>query len=266
MLKQLFLMPYSQGQSKALSEQGSRLVKFLTDELMADEIPPYITILCSSSPQAKKIAEIIAANFSISHWAIPIESTGGLDDYGCNSPSELDNQALKEIEAAMLQNSVVLVVTDPLRIEGISKALGQNIKLKNAECLIFVRQQYLTEKRDPLTLTGRLTIKNPTSYSSAAQTEKVIPKKFPHFFQNDMTSRGLRIGALASAVGLTALGVTAEVDGHFELSGITDMEVIAGQKQPSVHIPLPWDHTNNHQVKLAYQVGKEQKKALFDEN
>lgn len=263
MLKQLFLMPYSQGQFKALSEQGTKLVKFLTDELMADEIPPHITILCSSSPQAKKIAEIIAANFSISRWAIPIESTGGFDDYGYNSPSELDNQALKEIEAAMLQNSVVLVVTDPLRIEGISKALGQNIKLKNAECLIFERQQLLTEKSGSLTLTGRLAVNDPIPSSRAAQLKKVIP---PHFFQNDMTSRNLRTAALVSAASFAALGITAEVDGHFGLSGITDMEVVAGQKQPSVHIPLPWDHTKNHQVKLAYQAGKEQKKVLFDEN
>jgi hypothetical protein len=48
----------------------------------------------------------------------------------------------------------------------------------------------------------------------------------------------VRIGALVSAAALAALGIIAEVDGRFGLSGITEMKVVAGREQFSVHIPL----------------------------
>jgi broad specificity phosphatase PhoE len=82
MLKQLFLIPYLQGHSEALTEQGIRQAKLLANGLFADEIPPHVIILCSPSTQAKQIAEIIAAKFSISRRVIPVETTGSLDDYG----------------------------------------------------------------------------------------------------------------------------------------------------------------------------------------
>ena len=162
MLKRLILMHYSQGQSGVLTEQGISLVKLLAKSLMADEVPPHVIILCSSSPQAKKIAEIIAAKFSMSRWVIPVETSVSLDDYGDGLLKELDNQAIQVIEAAMQQNSAVLVVTNPLRVEGISRALGHDVRLKNAECLVYERQQGLIEKGGLLTLAGTLMVSNPT--------------------------------------------------------------------------------------------------------
>jgi len=52
-----------------------------------------------------------------------------------------------------------------------------------------------------------------------------------HFVQDHITCRGVRIGALVSAAALAALGIIAEVDGRFGLSGITEMKVVAGQEQ-----------------------------------
>jgi hypothetical protein len=72
-----------------------------------------------------------------------------------------------------------------------------------------------------------------------------------------MTCRGVRIGILVSAAGFAALGIITEVDGRFVLSGGTEMKVVAGQKQPSVHIPLPWVPTLYRPVRLAYQAEKE---------
>ena len=162
MLKQLILMPYSQGHSEALTEQGIRLVKLLANGPMAEEIPPHVIILCSPSPQAKKIAEIIAAKFSMPRRVILVETTGSLDEYGNDPCNEKDNQAFEDIEAALQQHSVVLVVTGLLRVEGISRILGQGISLKNTECPIYERQQGLTERGGPLTFTGKLTINDPT--------------------------------------------------------------------------------------------------------
>jgi len=261
MLKQLFLMHPTQDHSEALIEQGIRLAKLLDDKFVADETFPHI-ILCSSSPQAQKMAKIIAAKFSLPRWAIPVESTGSLDDYADAPRRKKDNQALQDIEAAMQQNSVVLVVTDPLRVEGISRTLGQDVRLKNAECLVYERQQGLTEKGGPLTLAGRLMDNESTANVNAVLPKSSFPKIFFHFVQDHMTCRGVRVEALVSAAGLVALGIIAEVDGRFGLSGVTEMKVVAGQEQPSVHIPLPWVHTLDHPVKLAYhyQAGREKKK------
>lgn len=231
MLKQLLLMHYSQGESAALTEQGIGLVKFLASSVMADEIPPRVSILCPLSPQARKIAEIISAKFSMSRWVIPVESTGSLDNYGEGSRRELDNQTLQDIETAMQQSSFVIVITDPQRIEGISKALGQDIRLKNAECLVYERQQGLIEKGGPYTLAGRLTVNAPTPNENASLPKSLFPKKFPHFLQTHMTCRNVRIGALVSAVSFASLGAIAEVDGRFGLSGVTEMKVVAGQEQ-----------------------------------
>jgi hypothetical protein len=147
----------------------------------------------------------------------------------------------------MEQNSVVLVVTDPLRVEGISRALGQDIRLKNADCLIYERQQGLIEKGGPLTLTGRLTINDPTPNVSTAQPRSLFSKRFFHFVQDHLTSHGLRIGALVFAAGLAALGIIAEVDARFGLSGVTEMKVVAGQEQLSLHIPQPWVHPHQNE-------------------
>jgi phosphohistidine phosphatase SixA len=260
MLKQLFLMHYSQDHSQTLIQQGIRQATLLANGPLADEIPPRVIILYSPSLEAKTIAEIIAAKFSMSRWVIPVESIDSLDDYGDGPRWEKDNQALQDIDAAMQQNSVVLVVTCPLRVEGISRALGQDVRLKNAECLLYERQQGLTEKGGPLTLAGRLTDDEATASVSVVQPKSAFPTGFFHFVQGHMTCRGLRIGALVSAVGLVALGMTAEVDGRFGLSGVTEMKVVAGQEQPSVRIPLPWVPTLGHPVKLAYHAGREKKK------
>jgi hypothetical protein len=243
MLKQLILMPYSQGQSEVLTEQGIRLAKLLGNELMLDEIPPCVVILCSPSPQARKIAEIIAAKFSMHRWQIPVEPKESLDDRGEDSRWELDILAIQDIESAMQQNSVVLVVTGPLKVEGLSRALGYDIRLKNSECLIYEQQQVLTEKAGPLTLAGRLTVNVPMPYVSATQPKSVFPKWFIHFVQNCMTSRGIRDGALIAAAGFGVFGIAAEVDGHFRLSGATEMKVVAGLEQPIVHIALPGSHS-----------------------
>jgi len=114
MLKQLILMHYAQGHSEALTEKSLRQAKILDDKFVADETFPHI-VLCASSPQAQKMAKIIAAKFSMSRWAIPVETTGSLDDYSEGPHEEKDRQALQDIEAAMQQNSFVLVVTGPLR-------------------------------------------------------------------------------------------------------------------------------------------------------
>jgi hypothetical protein len=87
------------------------------------------------------MAKIIAAKFSMSHWVLPVETIGSLDDYGDGPHEEKDPQALLDIEAAMQQNSFVLVVTGPLRVEGISRILGQEIRLKNTECLVYERSR-----------------------------------------------------------------------------------------------------------------------------
>ena len=259
MLKQLFLMHYSQGQSEVLTEQGIKLVKLLANGPMANEMPPHVIILCSTSPQAKQIAEIIAAKFSMSRRVIPVESIGSLDDYGNDPCSEKDKHALQDIETAMQQNSVVLVVTVPLRVEGISRALGQEVRLENAECLVFERQQGLTEKGGPLTFAGRLTVNDPMPNISAAQPKSLFPKRFFHFIPDHITSRGVRVGALVFAVALAALGMIAEVDGRFGLSGVTEMKVVAGQEQLSVHIPLHRDHPLDRPVRLADQAGRKKK-------
>jgi len=93
---------------------------------------------------------------------------------------------------------------------------------------------------------------DPTPSVSVAPPKSAFPKRCFHFVQDHMTSRGVRIGALVSAAGLAALGIMAEVDGRFGLSGVTEMKVVAGQEQPSVHITLPWVPTLYRPVKLAY--------------
>jgi hypothetical protein len=258
MLKQLFLM-HHQDHSEVLIEQSIRQAKLLDDKFVADETFPRV-ILCSSTPQAQKMATIIAAKFSFAYWVIPVEITGSLDAY-CGTPGrEKDIQALKDIEAAMQQHSVVLVVTDPLSVEGISRTLGQDVILKNAECLVYERQLSLTGKGGPFTLAGRLMANEPAPSVSVAPSKSAFPKRFFHFVQAHVTSRGMRIGALVSAAGLAALGIIAEVDGRFGLSGVTEMKVVAGLEQPSVHIPLPWVSTLDQPVKLAYHPGIEKKK------
>lgn len=242
MLKQLILMHYSQGQPEVLAGQGIRLVKLLDNEFMADEISPRIVILCSPSPQARKIAEIIAAKFSMSRWVIPVEPISSLIDCGEDSRWEQDILALQDIEAAMEQYSFVLVVTGPLKVEGLSRALGYDVRLKNSECLVYEQEQLLTEKAGPLTLAGRLTVNVPMPYVSATQEKSVFPAWFTHFVQNCMTSRGIRDGALIAAAGFGVLGIAAEVDGRFGLSGATEMKVVAGLEQPSVHITLLRSH------------------------
>ena len=183
----------------------------------------------------------------MSRQVIPVETTESLDDYGDRPRKEKDNQALQDIEEAMQHNSVVLVVTDPLRVEGISRALGQDIRLKNAECLVYERQQGLTEKGGSLTLAGRLTINYPIPNVSAAQPRSLFSKRFFHFIQDHLTSHVLRIGALVFAAGLAALGIIAEVDARFGLSGVTEMKVVAGQEQLSLHIPQLWVHPHQYQ-------------------
>ena len=240
MMKRLFLMHYAQGNFEALTGQGLLQVKLLADGPLADEIPPHVIILCASSPQAKLIADIIAAKFSMSRWGIPIETTGSLDDYGDNPRNEKDRQALENIEAAMLRHSIVLVITGPLRVEGISTILGQGVSPKNATCLVYERQQILTEKSGPLTFAGVLTVNDPTVSVSVALPKSASPKRSFHFFQDHITCRDVRIGALVFAAALAAIGIIAEVDGRFGLSGVTEMKVVAGQEQFSAHIPLPW--------------------------
>ncbi len=230
-------MHYAQGHSEALTEKSIRQAKILDDKFVADETFPHI-VLCASSPQAQKMAKIIAAKFSMSRWAIPVETTGSLDDYSDGSHEEKDRQALQDIETAMQQHSVVLVVTGSLRVEGISRILGQDIRLKNTECLVYERQQGLTEKGGPLTLAGRLMVNDPTPNTSVMLSKSAFPKRLLHFVLDHITCRGVRIGALVSAAALAALGIIAEVDGRFGLSGITEIKVVAGQEQLSVHIPL----------------------------
>jgi hypothetical protein len=242
MLKQLYLMHYCQGQSEELTGQGIRLVTFLDNGLMADEVPPGLVILCSPSPQAKKIAEIIAAKFSMSRWQIPVEPKENLDDCGEDSRWEQDILAIQDIEAGMEQNSVVLVVTGPQKVEGICRALGYDIRLKNSEIPVYEQQQVLTEKAGPLTLVRRLTVNIPIPYASATQPKSVFPKRVIQSVQNCMTSRGIRAGALMAAAGFGVFGIAAEVDGRFGLSGATEMKVVAGLEQPIVHIALPGIH------------------------
>jgi hypothetical protein len=242
MLKQFILMHYSQGKSEVLTGQGIRLVKLLDNGLMAEEVPPGFVILCSPSTQAKKIAEIISAKFSMSRWQIPVVPKDSLDDRGEDSRWEQDILALQDIEAAMEQNSVVLVVTGPQKVEGISRALGYDIRLKNSEILVYEQQQVLTEKAGPLTLAQRLTVNVPMPYVNATQPKSVFPKWFIQFVQNCMTSRGVRDGALIAAAGFGVFGIAAEVDGRFRLSGATEMKVVAGLEQPIVHIALPGSH------------------------
>jgi hypothetical protein len=237
MLKQLFLMHYAQGHSEALTEKSMRQAKILDDKFVADETFPHI-VLCASSPQAQLMAKIIAAKFSMSHWVLPVETIGSLDDYGDGPHEEKDHQALLDIEAAMQQNSFVLVVAGPLRAEGICRILGQNIRLKNTECLVYERQQGLTEKGGPFTLAGRLMVDEPAPNLRVVQPKSSFPKRLLHFVQDHITCRGVRIGALVSAAALVALGFIAEVDGHFGLFGITEIKVVAGQEQLAVHIPL----------------------------
>jgi phosphohistidine phosphatase SixA len=259
MLKQLFLMHPIQDHSETLIEQGIRQAKLLDDKFVADETFPHV-ILCSSSPQAQKMAEVIATKFSLPRWAIPVETIGSLDDYDDGSSREEDLRALQDIEAAMQQHSVVLVVTSSLRVEGIARTLGQDVRLKKAECLVYERQQGLTEKGGSLTLAGRLMVNNPSPSVSVAPPKSAFPGRFFRFVLDHMTSRGLRIGALVSAAGLAGLGIIAEVDGRFGLSGVTEMKVLAGLEQPSVHIPLPWVPALYRPVKLAHQAGRENKK------
>ena len=262
MLKQLFLMHPIQDHSETLIEQGIRQAKLLDDKFVADETFPHV-ILCSSSPQAQQMAKIIAAKFSLPHWPIPIETRDSLDDYDGTPEREKDIHALKDIEAVIYQHSVVLVITDPLRIEGISRTLGQEVRLKNTECLVYERQQSLTGKCGPFTLAGRLIANDPTPNVSEATTKSAFPKRFLLFVLNHITPRGLRIGALVSAAGLAALGIIAEVDGRFGLLGVTEMKVVAGLEQPSVYIPLPREPAIYCPVKLAHQPGKEQKKGVM---
>jgi len=240
MVKQLFLMHYAQGNAEALTEQGLLQVKLLADGPLAEEIPPHVIILCAPSAQAKLVADIIAAKFSMSGWGIPVETTGSLDDYGDNPRNEMDKQAIEKIEVAMWRHSVVLVITGSLRVEGISRILGQGVSLKNAECLVYERQQVLTEKGGPLTFSGILTVNDRTPGVSVAPPKRAYLKRTFHFFQDHTTCRGVRIAALAAAVALAAIGIIAEVDGRFGLSGLTEMKVVAGQEQFSVPIHLPW--------------------------
>lgn len=263
MLKQLFFIHYSQDYCESLTEQGLRQAQLLADGPMADAISPDVIILCSPSQQAKKIAEIISAKFSMSRWVIPVETKNSLDDYGDNPHKEKDNQAIQDIEAAMQQNSVVLVVTDPLRVEGISSALGQDVRLKKAECLVYERQQSLTEKGVPFTFAGELTVNDPISKVSAAKPKSVSPKRFFHLIQYRITSRDVRTGAFVSAVVLAALGIIAEVDGRFGLSGVTEMKVVAGQEQLSVHIPSPCVPKLNHPVRFVNHSGRKKQKSLY---
>ena len=102
-------MHYAQGHSEALTEKSIRQAKLLDDKFVADETFPHV-VLCASSPQAQKMAKIIAAKFSMSRWAIPVETIGSLDDYDDTTPSrEKDIQTLQDIEAVMHQHSVILV-------------------------------------------------------------------------------------------------------------------------------------------------------------
>ena len=259
MLKQLFLIHTTQDGSEALIRQSISLAKLLDDKFTADETFPHV-ILCSPSPQARQLAKIIAAKFSLPHWAIPVETRYSLGDYGDSPGREKDIQALQDIETVMYQHSIVLVITDPLRVEGISMTLGQDIRLKNTNCMVYERQQSLTGKCGPFILSVRLAANDPTPGISEAPPKSAFTKRFFHFVQDHITSRGLRIGALVSAAGLAALGIIAEADARFGLSGITEMKVVAGLEQPSVHIPLPWAPTFYCPVKLAHQPGREQKK------
>ena len=256
MLKQLFLMHYAQGHSEALTEMSIRQAKILDDKFVADETFPHV-VLCASSPQAQQMAKIIAAKFSMSHWALPVETTGSLDDYGDGPHEEKDRQALQDIDATMQQNSVVLVVTGLLRVEGISRILGQDVRLKNAECLVYERQQSLTGKASPFTLAGRLMANEPTLSVSVAPPKNAFTKRFFHFLQDRITCRGVKIGALIFAATLVALGIIAEVDGRFGLSGITEMKVVAGQEQLSVHIPMNYVPTQRYRTK-ALRLKKEE--------
>jgi len=253
---------HTQDHPEALFEQSIQQARLLDDKFVVDETFPHI-ILCSSSPQAQKMANIIAAKFSLPHWPIPVEITGSLDAYYDTLGREKDIQAIKDIEAAMQQHSIVLVVTDPLRVEGISRALGQDVILKNAECLVYERQLSLTGKGGPFTLAGRLMTNEPAPRVSVDPPKTAFPKRFFHFVQAHLTSRGLRIGALVSAAGLAALGIIAEVDARFGLSGATEMKVVAGLEQPSVHIPLLWVPTPHRPVKLAHQARREKKKGVI---
>ena len=248
MLKQLFLIQFAQGHSEALTEKSIRQAKILDDKFVADETFPHI-VLCPSSPQAQKMAKIIAAKFSMSHWVLPVETNGSLDDYGEDPHEEKDRQALQDIEAAMQQNSFVIVVTDPLRVEGISRILGQDIRLKNTECLVYERQQGLTEKGGPFTLAGRLMVNEPAPNESVVLPKDSFSKRLLHFVQDHVTCRGVRVGALVSAAALAALGIIAEVDGRFGLFGITEIKVVAGQEQLAVHIPLHFVPTQRLQTK-----------------
>ena len=248
MLKQLILMHYAQGHSEALTEKSLRQAKILDDKFVADETFPHI-VLCVSSPQAQKMAKIIAAKFSMSRWAIPVETTGSLDDYSEGPHEEKDRQALQDIEAAMQQNSFVLVVTGPLRVEGISRILGQEVRLKDTECLVYERQQGMTEKGGPFTLAGRLMVDEPAPHVSVVLPKSSFPKRLLHFVQDHITCRGVRIGALLSAAALAALGIIVEVDGRFGLFGITEIKVVAGQEQLLVHIPLQCVPTQRLQTK-----------------
>ena len=242
-------MHYAQGHSEALTEKSIRQAKILDDKFVADETFPHI-VLCASSPQAQKMAKIIAAKFSMSRWAIPVEITGSLDDYSDGLHEEKDRQTLQDIEATMQQHSVVLVVAGLLRVEGISRILGQDIRLKNTECLVYERQQGLTEKGGPLTLAGRLMVNEPAPNVSVVLQKSAFPKRLLHFVQDHITCRGVRIGALVSAAALAALGIIAEVDGRFGLFGITEIKVVAGQEQFAVHIPLHCVPTQRLQTKV----------------
>ena len=134
MLKQLFLMHPTQDHSEALIEQSIRQAKLLDDKFAADETFLHV-ILCSPSPQAQKMAKIIAAKFSLRHWPIPVETIASLDGYDGAPDREKDIRALQDIDCAMQQHSVVLAVTDPLRVEGISRTLDQYVRLKNADTI-----------------------------------------------------------------------------------------------------------------------------------
>jgi len=251
---------HTQDHPEALIEQSLQQAKLLDDKFVADETFPHI-ILCSSSPQAQKMAKIIAAKFSLPHWPIPVETINSLDDYDDAPDREKDFQSIQDIQAVMNQHSVVLVITGPLRVEGISSALGQEVRLKNSECLVYERQQSLTGKGGPLTLAGRLMANAPTHDVSSAPPKSAFPKRCFYFVLDHINPRSVRIGALVSAAGLAALGIIAEVDGRFGLTGATEMKVVAGLEQPSVYIPLPWVTSLHHPVKLAYHPGREKKKS-----
>jgi len=124
---------HTQDHPEALIEQSLQQAKLLDDKFVADETFPHI-ILCSSTPQAQKMANIIAAKFSLPHWPIPVKTIGSLDDYDDAPDREKDFQSIQDIQAVMNQHSVVLVITGPLRVEGISSALGQEVRLKNESC------------------------------------------------------------------------------------------------------------------------------------